>query len=333
MKTTTHKATPDVQPTEPQKALTSPRVSTALLANTIQKVRSDQLNILDDLKGDQASRRQLTIANLDEVGANLTAIGWRALIGITRLATARGHYAEVDEQRKTKQLVAPRDIIVTQTEFFEAMGMKRIVDKRNFQDFPGSEKRDALQGLAELSKPVLQVYSTAAASGKANRKDVIRTVAPLITTKELYLDVTTKREREIIEGDISGKGLKHLRITPSDIFYLSSFMNLPDTLYQRLEELEGKRALTPSLYKNVIVLALHVHQHPENKTLRRQLDKYLANTGKNKMLESRQRNRAVKDTSKELDKLKKAGAVTEHRIVSDRGSKYIEVDVVPEAFE
>jgi hypothetical protein len=198
-------------------------------------------------------------------------------------------------------------------------------------------REDALQGLAELARPVAQVYTRKAASGKAGRQDVVRAVAPLATYARLELDATTKRVAEIVSGDIdkagSSNAVVHWRITPSEIFYLSSFMQLPDTLFQRLQALDGKRTLTPALCKQAIVLALHVHHYPERKTYSKQLDAFLSATGKNKLLESWQRNRAVKETGRDLDKLKRAGAVTKHRVITDAvKGKMIEIDVVPDAF-
>jgi hypothetical protein len=310
------------------------RISTALLSNTIQKTRGGQQKDLEAIYDDQSSYRALRAANIDEVGANLSASGCRAMIAIARIAHHRGYYSEADKLRRSGSLDAPGDILITQKEFFNAYGIKRTRNSKGDMDYDSSATRDALQGLYELSRPVLQVYSKKASSGKAGRRDVIRTIAPLVTTKELYLDVTTKREREIIEGDTSGRGLKHLRVSPSEIFYMSSFMNLPDNLYHQLEDIGGKRTLTPALYKQVIVLALHVHHNPEDKTFRRQLDKFLANTGKNKLLESRQKNRAISETSKELVKLQKVGAVKNHRVIKDRAKgDVIEIDVVPEAFQ
>lgn len=305
--------------------------STALLASTIQKLPREQLTIFEAMEQDQKLRQEIRINNIEEIGANLSASGWRALIAIARLASVGGHYIRTKESRADKRLRL-EDIVITQKEFFEAYGAKKVPTKRQI-DYAPSDRRDALQGLAELAKPIAQVYSQKAQSGRKGRRDVIRTVAPLATYKELYLDVTTKEEREIAEGDISGKGLKYLRISPSEIFYHSSFIDLPEALYAKIEELEGKRAMTPTLYKTIVILALENHRDPNNTTLRRRLDKYLANTGKTKLLESRQSSRAVKETDKELGKLKRAGAVKEHRYEDELAGRFIEIDIDPDGFK
>lgn len=305
--------------------------STALLASTIQKLPREQLSIFEVMEQDQKLRKEIRINNIEEIGANLTASGWRALIAIARLASTGGHYQRTKESRDNGKLRL-EDIVISQKDFFKAYGANRIARKRQL-DYAPSDMRDALQGLAELTKPIAQVYSQKAQSGRKGRRDVIRTVAPLATYKELYLDVTTKEEREITEGDISGKGLKYLRISPSEIFYHSSFIDLPEALYSKIEELEGKRAMTPTLYKTIVILALENHRDPDNTTLRRRLDKYLANTGKAKLLETRQSSRAVKETDKELSKLKRAGAVKEHRYEDELSGRFIEIDIDPEGFK
>lgn len=306
--------------------------STALLASTIQKLPREQLSIFEDIREkNQKLLKEIKINNIEEIGANLTASGWRALIAIARLASTGGHYQRTKESRDNGELRL-EDIVISQKDFFKAYGANRIARKRQL-DYAPSDMRDALQGLAELTKPIVQVLSQKAQSGRKGRRDVIRTVAPLATYKELYLDVTTKEEREITEGDISGKGLKYLRISPSEIFYHSSFIDLPEALYSKIEELEGKRAMTPTLYKTIVILALENHRDPDNTTLRRRLDKYLANTGKAKLLETRQSSRAVKETDKELSKLKRAGAVKEHRYEDELSGRFIEIDIDPEGFK
>lgn len=315
----------------------APRVSTALMYNSISKPRSEQLDILDAMKSDQATHKQLKLENIDEVGANLSTPGWLALMAVTRLAGMQGRYYEADKQRKVSGLVRPDDILVSQNDFFAAYGLQRVPNSKGEMRYSRRGREDALLGLAELARPVVQVYTRKASSGKAGRKDVVQAVAPLATYARLELDATTKRVKEITSGDIAGSGhsnaVVHWRITPSEIFYLSSFMQLPDTLFKRLQALDGKRTLTPALCKQAIVLALHVHHYPGEKTYSKQLDSFLSATGKNKLLESRQRNRAVKETGRDLDKLKQAGAVTKHRVIDDAAKgKIIEIDVVPEAF-
>lgn len=288
------------------------RLSIAAATHAIQKPKSKQASLFDTLQHDQSLQRQIQQQGIEQLGAVLSSTEWRALIAISRLLQQQGAYDAADNHYKTAGEIRAQDIVVTQKQFFDAYGVKRITTGRNKLDYQASEAQEALSALLGLNKPILQVYGKQAASGKIKRRDAVRTVAPLVITKELYQDITSQQEQALKDGDTSGQGLKYLRIAPSDIFYVLGFMYLPEAVYRAIEQKYSGPELSPTLYNLTMVLALEVHNNKANgptTTLKRNLETLAYNIGKGQRIETRQKKRLKEELDKEAGKLRDVGAI------------------------
>lgn len=288
------------------------RLSIAAATHAIQKPKKKQASLFDALQNDQSLQRQIQQQGIEQLGAVLSGTEWRALIAISRLLQQQGAYDAADNHYKTAGEIRAQDIVVTQKQFFDAYGVKRITNNRNELDYQASEAQEALSALLGLNKPILQVYGKQAASGKIKRRDAVRTVAPLVITKELYQDITLKQEQALKDGDTSGQGLKHLRIAPSDIFYVLGFMYLPEAVYRAIEQRYSGPELSPTLYNLTMVLALEVHNNKtdgQTTTLKRNLETLAYNIGKGQRIETRQKKRLKAELDKEAGKLRDVGAI------------------------
>ncbi len=308
------------------------RMSVALAANTLQKPLYEQTNLFEKINGDQKMVQAIQEKNIQQLGATLSATGWRSLIAVSRLVQKHNVYDTTDRHLRETGEIANKAIVITQKEYLDAYGVKRVINSKGSLDYASSEAAEALRALtSELSKPIFQTYSRGATSGKKGRRDVVRAVEPLVTTRELYLDVTTQREREISEGDTSGRGLKHLRIMPSDIFFSLGFMYLPEALYSKLEEAYSGKELSPALYNLAMILVLEAHRN--NPQLVRDLKKLGYNVGHGKLIESRQLKRLRKVLEATHEKLRDVGAVTgDLRFSKDLTGEKAVIDIVVEAF-
>ena len=288
------------------------RLSIAAATHAIQKPKSKQASLFDTLQNDQSLQRQIQQQGIEQLGAVLSGTEWRALIAISRLLQQQGAYDAADNHYKTAGEIRAQEIVVTQKQFFDAYGVKRITTGRNKLDYQASEAQEALAALLGLNKPILQVYGKQAASGKIKRRDAVRTVAPLVITKELYQDITKTQEQALKDGDTSGQGLKYLRIAPSDIFYVLGFMYLPEAVYRAIEQRYSGPELSPTLYNLTMVLALEVHNNKadsETTTLKRNLETLAYNIGKGQRIETRQKKRLKAELDKEAGKLRDVGAI------------------------
>ena len=288
------------------------RLSIAAATHAIQKPKNKQASLFDTLQHDQSLQRQIQQQGIEQLGAVLSGTEWRALIAISRLLQQQGAYDASDNHYKTAGEIRAQDIVVTQKQFYDAYGVKRIINNRNEKDYQASEAQEALSALLGLNKPILQVYGKQAASGKIKRRDAVRTVAPLVITKELYQDITSKQEQALKDGDTSGQGLKYLRIAPSDIFYVLGFMYLPEAVYRAIEQRYSGPELSPTLYNLTMVLALEVHNNKadsETTTLKRNLETLAYNIGKGQRIETRQKKRLKAELDKEAGKLRDVGAI------------------------
>lgn len=317
--------------------------STALLANTIQKLPREQLSIFEDIREkNQKLSKKIKINNIEEIGANLTASGWRALLAVLRICSNNGSYQRARDTLKDSPTASVKEsITLTQSEFIRYTGATKTIGKsRDWIDYSGATKRDAIEGLKELARPVAQVYSIPAKSGKKGLRDAIRVVEPLVTYKTHYTDLTEEQEAKLREQTEDSDGqpylagkVKMIQITPSDIFYRSGFTDIPESLLDTLEGLYGKKGITQTLFKILVILTLEAHRAGGDATLRRRLDKFIANIGKYNLIESRQRKRAEREISKELNKLIEAGAITGHRFITELAGRYIEIDINSRAYD
>lgn len=334
--------------TPTSETLTTPTkttASTALLAQTIQKIPREQTSIFEVLAQDQDNRVAIEESNIEEIGANLSATGYRALLGVLRACSTSGMYQRAKEATKANPSTnISEPINIKYSDYIRLTGETKSISKsKGWIDYTGATKRDAIKGLQELSKPVVQVYSIPATSGKRDKngkplRDAIRVIEPLITYKTYYTDLTEEQVQSLKEqGDgskpyLAGK-VKMIQITPSEIFYRSGFTDIPERLLGELEALYGKRGMTQTLYKMIVVLMLEAHRSKGDTTLKRRLDKFIANIGKYQRIETRQLKRAEQEINKELDKLRKAGAITKHRYLDSIAGRQIEIDISSEAFD
>ena len=316
-----------VTPTEPTKRRGA-RMSTALAYNTLPKSLDKQVSIFDVLNQDQALRKAIVTNNLDKIGAELSVREWRALWAIPRLLHDNGIYRETDEQLEAGQRIQSREVVVSLQDYLKAYGLDKTVTGRGKLDYSGQEVQEAIQGLRELTKPVMQVWGLK----KGHRyKYAEQIYGGLVSSVSFtYYDPDERTYKEIESGDPQAMaGAKFIRITPSKIFYTKHFIRLPeqmiDDLRGYLKQQGGK--LTPTAFNIATLLSLEAHNGSEK--IIRDYKTMLSQSGQNKDLQTRNAKRGERRVNKALDDYKAIGAIKEHKIKTDpyRGKQYeIEID-------
>jgi hypothetical protein len=187
-----------------------------------------------------------------------------------------------------------------------------------------------MQGLRELTKPVMQVWGLK----KGHRyKYAEQVYGGLVSSVSFtYYDPDERTYKEIQDGDAKAMaGAKFIRITPSKIFYTKGFIRLPeqmiDELRGYLKEQGGK--LTPAAFNIATLLALEASNG--NPKIIRDYRTMLSQSGQNKDLQTRNAKRGERRVEKALNDYKAIGAIKEHKIKTDpsRGKQY-EIDIDPE---
>lgn len=327
-----------IKSTKPKISTTA---STALLAQTIQKIPNEQTNIFELFKQDQETQRMIEETNIEEIGANLSSAGYRALLGVLRACSYGGAYTKAQKKTEANPTAKINETInIPYSDYAKLTGETKIIKTlKEKTDFSSGAWRTVAKGLEELAQPVAQVYSIPAKSGKKGLRDAVRVVEPLITYQAYYEDLTDKQIKTLKEQDgstgahLNGK-IKMLQIKPSPIFFRSSFANIPETLLDKLEALYGKRAMTPALYKLIIILALEVNRRGvEEPRLVRRLDKLLANIGKYNLVQTRQIKRAKKELKALMDKLIEVKAVDDYQLMNHISGQQMHITINAEAFD
>lgn len=307
------------------------RLSIAAAKHAIQtSPKSKQASLFDREKQEQDVQNKIQKYNIDKIGAVLSATEHRAFKAVAILLSRHKVYEKTDKHFRQHGTFLPTSIEITLQEYYEAYGVKRIINNRNEADYQAGEAREALQALiggygshkgkheqdfkisAGLVKPILQVYSRKAISGDKGKRDAIRTVEPFISVKEVYRDLSEKQEQALKDGQEVTKQLKSLIITPSHIMLAMGHLYLPEAVYKAVEQKYSGSELSPTLYNLIMILALDVHHDKgkgEIKQFQRNLEPLAYNLGKGQRIETRQKRRFKAELDKEAGKLRDVGAI------------------------
>ncbi len=306
-------------------------LSVAAAKQAIPPQKRKQASLFEQLEQNQTLRQQLQEQGITQIGAILSAPEWRALIAIARLLQNVDAYAEAKtREAKNNGKVTPREITVSQKEYLDAYGVTKIVNKRKENDYAASEVQTALEALQGLGKSIPQVYSEKipASKGKFN---AIKVIAPLATTYFEYPNISGELEQEVRAGDTSGRGLRRIRIKPSELFFILDFFYLPEAIYHALEQKYDKNKLTGSLYNLTTILALELHKGGTN--FSRSLEALGYNVGKGYLLETRQKKRLRDTLESDVAKLESVGAVEGGvRFRNDFSGEKVDITIKPEAY-
>ena len=311
------------------------RQSQALAYNTLPKSLDKQSSIFEILNDDQKIREELKLANqvhisnnLDKIGAELTVPEQRALGATLELLHNTGAYRRADEQLEAGKRVTGEELVVPLQDYLQAYGLDKTINNRGHTSYSGKEVTDAIQGIKDLTKPVMQVWGLKKGDGRYKYAE--RTYGGLISSvTEVYYDPSDKTYKELLDGDTSvAIGAKFIRITPSKIFYTRPFIRYPRELVSNLRQYlkDSNQKLTTTALNIVNMLNLEAHSGREE--IIRDYGTMIAQAGQNRVIEGkttvRRFTRAEGRIAKALDQTKAIGAVTDHKLEIDpiKGKQY-----------
>lgn len=305
------------------------RQSQALAYNTLPKSLDKQSSIFDILNQDQAIRKEIVTNNLDKIGAELSVTQQRALGATLELLHNTGAYRRADERLEAGQPVKAEELVVPLQDFLQAYGLDKTVTGRGKLDYRGGDVTLAIQGLKDLTKPVMQVWGLKKGDGRYKYAE--RTVGGLISSvTEVYYDPSEKTYKELLDGDMTvASGAKFIKFTPSKIFYTRPFIRYPRHLIGQLQDyLKGQKQRLTTTDLNIVNM-LNLEAHNGSDEIVRDYGTMIAQAGQNKVIEGgkgkqRRFNRAEGRIDNSLDRLKETGAVTKHKLETDpiKGKQY-----------
>lgn len=310
------------------------RQSQALAYNTLPKSLDKQSSIFDMLNQDQAIRKKIVTNNLDKIGAELSVTQQRALGATLELLHNTGAYRRADEQLEAGQRVTVEEVVVPLQDFLQAYGLDKTVTGRGKLDYRGGDVTLAIQGLKDLTNPVVQVWGLKKGDGRYQYAE--RTYGGLISSvTEVYYDPSDKTYKELLDGDTSvAIGAKFIRINPSKIFYTRPFIRYPRHLIGELRDyLKGTNQRLTTTTLNIVNM-LNLEAHNGSDEVVRDYGTMIAQAGQNRVIEGgkgkyKRYTRAEGRISQALDQTKGIGAVTEHKLERDpiKGKQYrIKID-------
>lgn len=322
-----------VTPTETTKRRGA-RQSQALAYNTLPKSLDKQSSIFDILNQDQAIRKEIVTNNLDKIGAELTVTQQRALGATLELLHNTGAYRRADEQLEAGQRVKAEEIIVPLQDFYKAYGLDKVINSQGWTDYRGADKTLAIQGLKDLTKPVMQVWGLKKGDGRYKYAEQV--YGGLVSSVTLtYLDPDDNTYKEILADDPSiSMQAKFIKILPSKIFYTRPFIRYPRHLIGELRDyLKGANQRLTTTALNIVNM-LNLEAHNGSDEIVRDYGTMIAQAGQNRVIEGgkgkyKRYTRAEGRISQALDQTKAIGAVTEHKLERDpiKGKQYrIKID-------
>jgi hypothetical protein len=322
-----------VSPTETKKRLGA-RQSQALAYNTLPKSLDKQSSIFDVLNQDQAIRKEIITHNLDKIGAELTVTQQRALGATLELLHNTGAYRRADEQLEAGQRVTGEELVIPLQDYLRAYGLEKVINNRGHTDYRGAEVTLAIQGLKELTTPVMQVWGLKNGGGRFKYAE--RTYGGLISSvTEVYYDPSENTYKELLVGDTSvAIGAKFIRITPSKIFYTRPFIRYPRQLITELQtHLKGSKQRLTTTALNIVNM-LNLEAYSGRDEVIRDYGTMIAQAGQNKVIEGgkgkyKRFTRAEGRIKQALDQTKAIGAVKDHKLETDpiKGKQYrIKID-------
>jgi len=310
------------------------RQSQALAYNTLPKSLDKQSSIFDILNQDQAIRKEIITNNLDKIGAELSVTQQRALGATLELLHNTGAYRRADEQLGAGQRVKAEEITVPLQDFYKAYGLDKVINSQGWTDYRGADKTLAIQGLKDLTKPVMQVWGLKKGDGRYKYAEQV--YGGLISSVTLtYLDPDDNTYKEILADDPSiSMQAKFIKILPSKIFYTRPFIRYPRHLIGELRDyLKGTNQRLTTTALNIVNM-LNLEAHNGSDEIIRDYGTMIAQAGQNRVIEGgkgkyKRFTRAEGRISQALDQTKAIGAVTDHKLETDpiKGKQYrIKID-------
>ncbi len=310
------------------------RQSQALAYNTLPKSLDKQSSIFDILNQDQAIRKEIITNNLDKIGAELSVTQQRALGATLELLHNTGAYRRADEQLEAGQRVKAEEITVPLQDFYKAYGLDKVINSQGWTDYRGADKTLAIQGLKDLTKPVMQVWGLKKGDGRYKYAEQV--YGGLISSVTLtYLDPDDNTYKEILADDPSiSMQAKFIKILPSKIFYTRPFIRYPRHLIGELRDyLKGTNQRLTTTALNIVNM-LNLEAHNGSDEIIRDYGTMIAQAGQNRVIEGgkgkyKRYTRAEGRISQALDQTKAIGAVTDHKLETDpvKGKQYrIKID-------
>lgn len=316
-------------PEEQKKTRRGARQSQALAYNTLPKSLDKQSSIFDILNQDQAIRKEIITHNLDKIGAELSVTQQRALGATLELLHNTGAYRRADEQLEAGQRVTGEELVVPLQDYLRAYGLEKSLTSRDKLDYRGGDVTLAIQGLKDLTTPVMQVWGLKKGGGRYSYAE--RTYGGLISqVTEVYYDPSDKTYKELLDGDATvAIGAKFIRITPSKIFYTRPFIRYPRHLVTQLQDyLKGQNQRLTTTNLNIVNM-LNLEAYNGSDEIVRDYGTMIAQAGQNKVIEGgkgkqRRFNRAEGRIKTALDQAQAIGAVTNHKLEQDplKGKQY-----------
>ena len=271
------------------------RQSQALAYNTLPKSLDKHSSIFDILNQDQAIRKEIITNNLDKIGAELSVPEQRALGATLELLHNTGAYRRADEQLEAGKRVTGEELVVPLQDYLQAYGLEKTINNRGHTSYSGKEVTDAIQGIKDLTRPVMQVWGLKKGDGRYKYAE--RTYGGLISSvTEVYYDPSDKTYKELLDGDTSvAIGAKFIRITPSKIFYTKPFIRYPRGLVSSLRQYlkESNQKLTTTALNIVNMLNLEAHSGREE--IIRDYGTMIAQAGQNRVIEVRRPSDALRE--------------------------------------
>ena len=261
------------------------RQSQALAYNTLPKSLDKQSSIFDILNQDQAIRKEIITNNLDKIGAELSVTQQRALGATLELLHNTGAYRRADEQLEAGQRVKAEEIIVPLQDFYKAYGLDKVINSQGWTDYRGADKTLAIQGLKDLTKPVMQVWGLKKGDGRYKYAEQV--YGGLISSVTLtYLDPDDNTYKEILADDPSiSMQAKFIKILPSKIFYTRPFIRYPRHLIGKLRDyLKGTNQRLTTTALNIVNM-LNLEAHNGSDEIIRDYGTMIAQAGQNRVIE------------------------------------------------
>jgi len=189
--------------------------------------RPKQLGLFDSLLDDM--RKEITEKSIDVIGLDISQAQNQALFAIQKLLNDTNYLGNIPGKNIESQGFSFKGFLpalqFTPAQYLEAFGLKKKKTARGWEEYSGEERRQALQALADLTKPYLFVYKQTyyKETGKGKREPVIdriEKISPLILITKGWEALTKKEDAGIDKGtptEATDEKLKAIAIEPAPI--------------------------------------------------------------------------------------------------------------------
>ena len=299
------------------------RASESLLRQTIGKKRDPyQTSLFDALLEDQEHREKAIENNIEDIGAQLSVSARYALHAI------QTKFTHTDYKGNSGSGV----LRMTIPEYLDAYGVTKKNLGRDKLEYNPKERKDALEALLELNKPILwyvkKINKTKTKKEGKKFYDIVKGIDPILRVKKGYQGLSEEEAEKVTSGHELDKKLSHLEITPSEIFLGSSFVLLPEPIFRNIK-LRYKKV---SKHFLTFVTYLFIEANHKNYTLKRYYPTLVDTLHLNYLEKTRQNKRIVKSLEEDFQKAKEIELLKSYQIGSDIKGQYVELELNPASF-